>query len=102
MNDSRAVDEHKNGYITKDDLLKLVNTLYHLIPTSELTGLSSPEKVVDEIIDEIDDNEDGLITKNELIKAVERAEHLTTIVLDKILMRSTSACFKIISKHKRQ
>ena len=95
------MDENKNGYITKDDLLKLVNTLYHL-PASEVTGLTSPEKVVDEIIDEIDDNEDGVITKNELIKAVERAEHLTTIVLDKILMRSTSACFKIINKHNRQ
>lgn len=96
------MDENKTGYLTKDDLLKLVNTLYHLIPTSEVTGLSSPEKVVDEIIDEIDDNEDGVITKNELIKAVERAEHLTTIVLDKILMRSTSACFKIVNKHNRQ
>ena len=92
------MDENKNGYITKDDFLKLVNTLYHLIPASEVTGLSSPEKVVDEIMDEIDDNEDGLITKTELIKAVERAEHLTTIVLDKIFLRSTSACFKIINK----
>ena len=96
------MDENKNGYITKDDLLKLVSTLYHLIPASEVTGLTSPEKVVDEIIDEIDENEDGVITKNELLKAVERAEHLTTIVLDKILMRSTSACLKIVNKHSTQ
>ena len=73
------MDENKNGYITKDDLLKLVNTLYHLIPTTELTGLSSPEKVVDEIIDEIDNNEDGLITREELVK--EGGIFLTEIVI---------------------
>ena len=51
------------------DINELDEALYHLIPASEVKGLSSPEKVVDEILDEIDDNEDGVITKSELIKA---------------------------------
>ena len=47
-------------------------------------------------MEETDDNKDGLITKEELVKAVGRAEHLTTIVLDKIIVRSTSACLNIL------
>ena len=65
----RVFDIDKNGYISKDELCSLVNTLFHLIPDSEITPVTStPEKVVDEIFAEIDDNQDGVITKEELIR----------------------------------
>ena len=96
-----ALDVDKNGYISKDELLALVNTLYHLIPAADLKSLSTSEQVVDEIISEIADSEGGaatVVTREQLLRAVERAEHLTTIVLDKILMRSSCACWKIVNK----
>ena len=94
----RVFDANKNGFITKDELFKLVNTLYHLIPAADMAALTSPEKVVDEIINEIDDDQDGIITKDELAKAVQRSEHLTTLVIDKILLRFSCASYKIMQK----
>ena len=68
------------------------------MPPAEKEILTTPEKVVDEIFDEIDDNQDGVITKQELVKAVERSAHLTTIVIDKIIMRFSCACISILDQ----
>ena len=39
----RVFDIDKNGYISKDELCSLVNTLFHLIPDSEIcVGWLSP------------------------------------------------------------
>ena len=95
---SRVFDEDNNGLISKEELLKIVRTLHHLIPDTEKNSLTSPEALVDEIMTEIDIDEDGVITEQELVKAVMRAEHLTTIVVDKIVMRFSCACINIINK----
>ena len=91
-------DDDNNGLISKDELMKIVTTLHHLIPDTEKNSLTSAEALVDEIMTEIDVNEDGVITERELVKAVMRAEHLTTIVVDKIVMRFSCACINIINK----
>ena len=91
-------DDDHNGLISKDELMKIVTTLHHLIPNAEKNSLTSPEALVDEIMTEIDINEDGVITERELVKAVMRAEHLTTIMVDKIVMRFSCACINIINK----
>ena len=75
-----------------------MTTLYHLIPNTETQSLSSVEKVVDEIMTEIDTDVDGVITQSELVSGLERAEHLTTIIVDKIIMRFSCACIKIMNK----
>ena len=92
----RVFDADKNGFITKDELLKIVNTLYHLIPKDERSSLTSVDKVVDELLSEIDIDDDGVITKNEFTEAVQRAEHLTTLVINKILIRFTCISCKVM------
>ena len=94
----RVFDDDINGLISKDELMKIVTTLHHLIPDTEKNSLTSPEAMVDEIITEIDVDEDGVITERELVKAVMRAEHLTTIMVDKIVMRFSCACINIVNK----
>ena len=47
---------------------------------------------------EIDTDVDGVITESELVSGLERAEHLTTIIVDKIIMRFSCACIKIMNK----
>ena len=94
----RVFDDDNNGLISKDELLKIVTTLHHLIPDTEKNTLTSVEALVDEIMTEIDSDEDGVITEQELVKAMMRAEHLTTIVVDKIVMRFSCASIKIINK----
>ena len=69
-----------------------------MIPDTETQSLSSVEKVVDEIMTEIDTDVDGVITQSELVSGLERAEHLTTIIVDKIIMRFSCACIKIMNK----
>ena len=78
-----------------------MQTLYHLIPSSETQSLTSPEKVVDEIMAEIDTDMNGVITESELVRALIRAEHLTTIIVDKIVMRFSCACINIMNKNTR-
>ena len=84
--------------ISKDELLEIVRTLHHLIPGSESQSLTSAEKVVEEIMTEINTDVDGVITESELVSALIRAEHLTTIIVDKIIMRFSCASIKIMNK----
>ena len=75
-----------------------MRTLHHLIPDSETHSLTSAEKVVEEIMTEIRTDVDGVITESELVSALVRAEHLTPIIVDKIIMRFSCASIKIMNK----
>ena len=75
-----------------------MRTLHHLIPDSETHSLTSAEKVVEEIMTEIRTDVDGVITESELVSALVRAEHLTTIIVDKIILRFSCASIKIMNK----
>ena len=40
--------------------------------------------------------QDGVISEEEFVKSFQRAEHLTTILVNKIMLRFSSACVKIL------
>ena len=57
---------------------------------------------MDEVsIDKDDDpnelfDQDGVISEEEFVKAFHRAEHLTTILVNKIMLRFSCACVNIL------
>ena len=56
----RAFDSDKRGFISKKELIKIVEHLFHLIPESEKEQLNTPEKFADELITEMDLDEVGI------------------------------------------
>ena len=110
---SRAFDSDKKGFISKPELIKIVEHLFHLVPQCEKEQLTTPEKFADELITEMDidqvgteghDNpilpvlKDGVITECELVTAVLRADHLTTFLVNRIIIRFYCAEHKIRRK----
>ena len=53
----RALDARKAGFICKNDLMKIVNQVYHLVPQNEKDKMLTPEMFADELITEMDKDE---------------------------------------------
>ena len=100
----------KVGFICKSDLQKIVNQVYHLVPEDQKQKMSTQEMFAGELMTEMDKNEvgkgivnnqtwlclkDGVIREDELVAAVLRSEHLTTMLVNKIMIRFHCACHKI-------
>ena len=100
----------KVGFICKSDLQKIVNQVYHLVPEDQKQKLSTQDIFADELMTEMDKDEvgigivnkqtwlslkDGVIREDELVAAFLRSEHLTTMLVNKIMVRFHCACHKI-------
>eukprot|EP00092_Neocalanus_flemingeri_P063181 GFUD01076395.1.p2 GENE.GFUD01076395.1~~GFUD01076395.1.p2 ORF type:complete len:124 (+),score=43.08 GFUD01076395.1:54-425(+) len=53
-------------------------------------------KFADKLMTEMDTDQDGVISEDELVSAFMRSEHLTTIMVNKIMTRFTSASVSIL------
>lgn len=95
----RVLDSDRNGFITKEEITKLVVTLYHLLPAKDRAQLSTVDSLVEGLIREADSDLNGVITQEELTRAVLRSDHLTTVVLNKIVIRFSCSSINILSSH---
>ena len=57
----RAFDREKRGFISKLELIKIVEHLFHLIPNTEKEQLNTPEKFADELFTEMDLDEVSIV-----------------------------------------